>query len=391
MVEERHNIISQRAINIPPSGIRKFFDLSASVPGIISLGVGEPDYVTPWHISEAAISAIKKGYTMYTSNYGLADLRQELSRHLSNRYNVDYDPKTEIIVTSGASEALDIAMRAVIDPGDEVIVGDPTYVAYIPCITMPGGVPVTVPTSIDDDFEMKASEIEKRITPKTKAILLGNPNNPTGAVIEKDELVKIATLVEKYDLVVISDEIYDRLVYDGTHTCFASLTSMKERTITCGGFSKSYAMTGWRVGYVCAPAEIIEAMMKVHQYIMMCAPIMGQIGATEALQNGEDSVLEMVADYNRRRRVIVSGLNDIGLTCYMPKGAFYAFPSIKSTGLTSDEFAEKLLLEEHVVVVPGSVFGQCGDGHIRCCYAVALPDIEEALTRIRRFVKNYGK
>ena len=391
MAEERRNIISQRAINIPPSGIRKFFDLSAGVPGIISLGVGEPDYVTPWHISEAAISSIKKGYTMYTSNYGLAELRQELSRHLNKRYSVDYDAKTEIIVTSGASEALDIAMRATIDPGDEVIVGDPTYVAYIPCITMPGGVPVTVPTTMDDDFELKASQIEKRITPKTKAILLGNPNNPTGAVIEKDELLKIAKLVEKHDLVVISDEIYDRLVYDGIHTCFASLPGMKQRTITCGGFSKSYAMTGWRVGYVAAIPEVIEAMMKVHQYIMMCAPIMGQIGATEALKNGEDSVTEMVDDYNRRRRVIVSGLNDIGLECHMPKGAFYAFPSIKSTGMTSDEFAEKLLLEEHVVVVPGSVFGTCGDGHIRCCYAVALPDIEEALKRIDRFVKKHRK
>ncbi|MFC1906064.1 aminotransferase class I/II-fold pyridoxal phosphate-dependent enzyme [Chloroflexota bacterium] len=391
MTNKRRNIISQRSINIPPSGIRKFFDLSAGVPGIISLGVGEPDYVTPWHISEAAISSIKKGYTMYTSNYGLVELREELSRHLNQRYSINYDPKTEIIVTSGASEALDIAMRAVIDPGDEVIVGDPTYVAYIPCITMPGGLPVTVPTTMDDDFEMKASEIEKRITPKTKAILLGNPNNPTGAVIEKDELLKIADLVEKHDLVVISDEIYDRLVYDNVHTCFASLPGMKERTITCGGFSKSYAMTGWRVGYVGAVPDVIEAMMKVHQYTMMCAPIMGQIGAAEALKNGEESVLEMVEDYNRRRRVIVNGLNYIGLTCHMPKGAFYAFPSIKSTGLTSGEFAEKLLLEEHVVVVPGSVFGQCGDEHIRCCYAVALPDIEESLKRINRFVKKHSK
>ncbi len=390
MADKRRNIISQRATNIPPSGIRRFFDLSAGVPGIISLGVGEPDYVTPWHISEAAISSIKKGYTMYTSNYGLLELRQELSRHLNHRYKIDYDPKSEIIVTSGASEALDIAMRAVIDPGDEVIVGDPTYVAYIPCIIMPGGVPVTVPTTMDNDFELKASEIEKRITPKTKAVLLGNPNNPTGAVIEKDELLKIAKLVEKNDLAVISDEIYDRLVYDGEHTCFASLPGMKARTITCGGFSKSYAMTGWRVGYVAAIPNVIEAMMKVHQYIMMCAPIMSQIGAIEALKNGEDSVVEMVDDYNRRRRVIVNGLNDIGLECHMPKGAFYAFPSIKSTGLTSDEFAEKLLLEDHVVVVPGSVFGECGDGHIRCCYAVALPDIEEALKRIDRFVKKHS-
>jgi len=387
MANKRRNIISQTAINIPPSGIRKFFDLSAGVSGIISLGVGEPDYVTPWHISEAAITSIKKGYTMYTSNYGLLELRQLLSHHLSSRYSIDYDPKTEMIITSGASEALDIAMRAVIDPGDEVIVGDPTYVAYIPCITMPGGVPVTVSTTMDDDFELKASEIEKRITPKTKAILLGNPNNPTGAVIEQNELLKIAKVVQKHDLVVISDEIYDRLVYDSVHTCFASLGDMKERTITCGGFSKSYAMTGWRVGYVAAIPEIIEAIMKVHQYIMMCAPIMGQMGAIEALKNGEDSVTEMVDDYNRRRRVIVSGLNEIGLECHMPKGAFYAFPSIKSTGLSSDEFAEKLLVEEHVVVVPGPVFGQCGAGHVRCCYAVALPDIEEALKRISRFVR----
>ncbi|PIU57370.1 MAG: aromatic amino acid aminotransferase, partial [Chloroflexi bacterium CG07_land_8_20_14_0_80_51_10] len=371
---------------IPASGIRKYFDLLTSMEGVISLGVGEPDFVTPWHISEAGIYAVEKGYTMYTSNYGLIELRQELARHLRNRYGLEYDPNTELLITAGSSEALDLAMRAIINPGEEVIIPDPSYVAYMPCTILAGGTFVPVPTDVENDFKTEAAQIEKRITERTKAILLGYPNNPTGAVMGRADLTEIAKVAQRHNLLVISDEIYDRLVYGVEHTCFASLPDMQERTILVGGFSKAYAMTGWRIGYAAAPADIIEAMMKIHQYVMMCAPIMGQMAAIEALRDGEEAVQEMVADYDRRRRMIVKGLNDIGLACFESKGAFYAFPSIRSTGLSSEEFAERLLREEKVAVVPGSAFGECGEGHVRCCYAVALPDIEEALERMRRFV-----
>ncbi|MCX6012202.1 MAG: aminotransferase class I/II-fold pyridoxal phosphate-dependent enzyme [Chloroflexi bacterium] len=388
-MKNKLNFISERARQIPPSGIRKYFDLACTMKDVISLGVGEPDFVTPWHIREAAIDAINRGYTMYTSNYGLIELRQELSRHLKKRYEVEYNPDNELLITVGVSEALDIAIRAILDPGDEIIVHDPGYVAYAPCIIMAGAIPVAVPTTVENNYRLLASEVEKRITKKTKAILLGFPNNPTGAVMKKNDLIEIAALAKKYNLLVISDEIYDRLVYNGGHTCFSSLPGMKEQTILLGGFSKAYAMTGWRIGYAAATSEIIEAMMKIHQYIMMCAPIIGQKAALEALKYGENDVLEMVADYNRRRRIIVKGLNDIGLTCFEPHGAFYAFPSIKTTSLSSEDFAEKLLQEEQVVVVPGSVFGECGKGHIRCCYAVSLNSIQEALRRIDRFVKKH--
>ena len=381
-----NNAISKRVQGIPASGIRKYFDLLASMEGAISLGVGEPDFTTPWHISEAGIYAIEKGYTMYTSNYGLIELRKALAEHLQNRYCVAYNPNNEILITTGSSEALDLAMRAIINPGEEVIIPDPGYVAYMPCTVLAGGVVVPVPTFAENDFKVKAEEIEKRITPRTKAILLGFPNNPTGAVIDRKELELIADVVRRHNLMVISDEIYDRLVYGVEHTCFASLPGMQERTILINGFSKAYAMTGWRIGYALARAEIIEAMMKVHQYVMMCTPIMSQMAAIEAIKNGEEAVQEMVAEYDQRRRVIVKGLNEIGLRCFEPKGAFYAFPSIKSTGLSSGEFADKLLTEEKVVVIPGSAFGKCGEGYVRCCYAVSLPEIEEALERLKRFV-----
>lgn len=386
---KEHNLISKRVRDIPPSGIRKFFDLLASMEGVISLGVGEPDFVTPWHIREAGIYSVEKGYTSYTSNYGLLELREGIARYLKARYGLDYDPGSELLITVGVSEGLDLALRAILDPGDEVITPDPGYVSYMPCTVLAGGVFVPVPTTIENDFQVKAQDIEKRITPRTKAILLGYPNNPTGAVVDRKELLKVAQVAERHNLIVISDEIYERLVYGVQHTCFASLPGMKERTILLNGFSKAYAMTGWRIGYAAAPEEIIEAMMKIHQYTMMCAPTMAQMAAIEALKSGDEQVAEMVADYDKRRRIMVKGLNDIGLTCFEPRGAFYAFPSMKSTGLSSDEFAEKLLIEEKVAVVPGSTFGQCGEGYIRCCYATSLTEIEEALKRMGRFVERH--
>jgi aminotransferase len=383
--------ISQRVRKVPSSGIRRFFDLIASMEDVISLGVGEPDFVTPWHIAEAGVYAIEKGYTMYTSNYGLLELRRELSRHLKSRYSIEYDPEAELLITVGVSEGLDLALRAILDPGDEILVPEPSYVSYMPCVTFADGVFIPVPTSVENEFRVRAHDIEKRVGERAKAILLGYPNNPTGAVMTRGDLGHIAEVAERHDLMVISDEIYDRLVYGVEHTCFASLPGMKGRTILLGGFSKAYAMTGWRIGYAAAPAEIIEAMVRVHQYTMLCAPAMGQMAALEALRTGEDMAKEMVAEYDRRRRLIVKGLNEVGLSCFEPKGAFYAFPSVASTGLSSDEFSERLLLEERVVVVPGSTFGECGQGYVRCCYAVSMSGIEEALERMGRFVQRHHK
>jgi aminotransferase len=354
--------------------------------GVISLGVGEPDYPTPWAIREAAIYSLEKGYTHYTSNLGMPQLRQALAGELKNSYGLEYSPDTELLITVGVSEALDLAMRAVINPGDEVIIPDPSYVSYNSCVILAGGVPVMVPTSEQSGFEIDAADIAARLTDKTRAIMLGYPANPTGAVMPRRKLEQIAELAASRNLLLISDEIYARLVYGVEHTCLATLTGMQKNTILLGGFSKAYSMTGWRVGYAAANAEIIAAMTKIHQYTIMCAPTMGQVAAIEALQDGEDSVREMVEDYNRRRLVMVKGLCNIGLDCFEPKGAFYAFPSIKSTGLTSEDFAEKLLVEEKVAVVPGSAFGQCGEGYVRCCYATSLAEIEEALERIRRCV-----
>lgn len=380
---------SQRVNQISPSGIRRFFDLLASIEGVISLGVGEPDFATPWHICEAAISSLGKGYTMYTSNSGMPELRQELARHLKNSYNLEYDPDSELLITVGVSEALDLAMRAILNPRDEVIMPDPCYVSYNPCVILAGGMPIMVAANQESNFEISAADIEARITNRTKAILIGYPANPTGAVMTRDKLAQIAEVARRHRLLVISDEIYAKLVYGVKHTCFATLPEMKEGTILLGGFSKTYAMTGWRIGYAAAPREIIASMTKIHQYTMMCAPTMGQIAAIEALRSGEDSAAEMVEDYNRRRLIIVKGLNNIGLPCFEPRGAFYAFPSIKSSGMTSEEFAERLLIEEKVAVVPGTAFGQCGEGYVRCCYATSLADIEEALSRMKRFVAKH--
>ena len=383
------SFISRQAKQIVPSGIRRFFDLIASIDGVISLGIGEPDYATPWHIREAAIYSLEKGYTMYTSSSGMPELRQELSRHLGDNYNVAYSPDNELLVTVGVSEALDLAIRAIINPGDEVIMPDPCYTSYNPCVIMAGGTPVMIPTNQENNFEISGADIEKRVTPRTKAILIGYPANPTGAVMTRDKLTQIAKVARRHQLLVISDEIYGKLAYGVEHTCFAALSEMRENTILLGGFSKAYAMTGWRIGYAAAHQEIIAAMTKIHQYTMLCASIMGQAAAIEALKSGESSVTEMIEEYNRRRLVIVKGLNDIGLSCFEPRGAFYAFPSIKSTGMTSEKFAERLLIEAKVAVVPGSAFGQCGEGHIRCCYATSLADIEEALSRMKQFVAKH--
>jgi len=389
--KKQQELISARVNRLSPSGIRKFFDLLAGMEGVISLGIGEPDYTTPWHIREAAIHSLEEGHTHYTSNSGMPELRKELSRYLKENYNLTYDPNGELLVTVGVSEALDLTMRAILNPGDEVIMPDPCFVAYEPAVILAGGEPVKVPTSQENDFEISAADIESRITDKTKAIFIGFPANPTGAVMSRDKLLQIAEVARRHQLLVVSDEIYGKLVYGIEHTCFASLPGMQESTILLSGFSKAYAMTGWRVGYAAASKDIIAAMTKVHQYTIMSAPTMAQVAAIEALRTGEASALEMVKDYNQRRQVIVKGLNDIGLTCFEPRGAFYAFPSIKSTGLTSEEFSEKLLFEEKVAVVPGSAFGQCGEGYVRCCYATSLADIEEALARMKRFVDKHNK
>jgi len=389
--QQRKSLISQQVKRLPPSGIRRFFDLLASIEGVISLGIGEPDFATPWHIREAAIYSLEKGYTMYTSNLGMPELRQELSRYLSTNYNLEYDPDTELLITVGVSEALDLTMRAILNPGDEVIMPDPCYVSYSPCVVLAGGTPIMVPTNQENNFEISPPDIEARVTSKTKAILIGYPANPTGAVMPKDKLSQIAEIARRHQLLVISDEIYAKLVYGVEHTCFATLPGMKESTILLSGFSKAYAMTGWRIGYAAANKEVTASMTKIHQYTMLCASVMGQVAAIEALKSGEDSIAEMVEEYNRRRLVIVEGLNDIGLSCFEPRGAFYAFPSIKGTGMTSEEFSERLLIEEKVAVVAGTAFGQCGEGYVRCCYATSLADIEEALSRMKRFVAKHKK
>jgi len=391
MPRKKPNNTSKRVNQIAPSGIRRFFDLVASMEGVISLGVGEPDFPTPWHIREAAIYSMEKGNTMYTSNLGMPELRQELAKYLKKEYKLDYDPDTELLITVGVSEGVDLATRAILDPGDEVIMADPSYVSYSSCVVLAGGKAVMIPTYEKNSFELSADDIEKKISDKTKAILIGYPANPTGAVMSRAKLEKIAEVAKRHQLTIISDEIYSSLVYGVEHTCAATLPDMKDSTVLLGGFSKAYAMTGWRIGYAAGNKDIIGAMFKIHQYTIMCAPTMGQVAAIEALKSGNDSVNEMVSDYNRRRLFMVKGFNKIGLPCFEPRGAFYAFPSIKATGLSSEEFAEKLLMEERVAVIPGSAFGECGEGYIRCCYATSLADIEEALARMGRFVGKHKK
>ena len=385
-IAQRHHF-SRKVTTIPSSGIRRFFDLIGSMEDVISLGVGEPDFVTPERFSQAAFDAVRRGETHYTSNYGLPELRDAIADHLERLYGIRYDPASEIVVTTGVSEGLLLATHALLDPGDELLSPDPYYVAYLPCCVLAGGTFVSVPTSMEHDFRVSAPDLEARVTDRTKAILLGYPANPTGAQMTREDLSEIADLAARRDLIVISDEIYDRLSYGIPHTCFPSLPGMRERTVLLGGFSKAYAMTGWRVGWVCAPTDILEAMMKIHQYIIMSAPTPSQFAALEAIRNGEEDAQRFLAEFDARRRLIVPGLNHMGLTTFEPKGAFYAFPSVRSTGLSDVEFADRLLQEAKVAVIPGSAFGECGRGHVRVCYAAPRPALEEALERIRRFVR----
>ena len=372
----------------PPSGIRRFFDIASEMDDVISLGVGEPDFVTPWRVREAGIYALEHGYTTYTSNAGLPELRQLICEGLKQRYGADYSWQDECLITTGVSEGLDLTLRVLLNPGDEVIVPEPCYVAYEPCVAFAGGTPVRVATRWEDGFAIDPAAIEGAITPRTKAVLLGSPANPPGAVQPREALEGLVRLAEEHDLYLVSDEIYDRLTYVGTHTCLGALPGARERTVVLGGFSKAQAMTGWRVGWICAPQPVAELAVRVHQYTMLCAPHISQLAAVEALAHADDEVTAMVADYDRRRRVFVKGLRETGLECPEPQGAFYAFPSIRSSGLDSETFAEKLLHAEHVAVVPGSVFGPSGEGHVRCSYATALPLLEEALVRIDRFLRS---
>ena len=379
--------VSPLVRSIPPSGIRRFFDIVAEMSGVVSLGVGEPDFVTPWHIRESCVHGLQRGYTSYTSNYGLLELRQEIARMLETDYGVVYDPKCEALITVGVSEALDLAMRALLSPGDEVLVPEPCYVSYNACVSLAGGVPISVCSSRENEFRVTVDQLAAALTPRTKALLIGYPNNPTGAVMSREDLAAIARFAEQHDLIVISDEIYASLTYDGEHTCFASLPGMRDRTILLNGFSKAYAMTGWRIGYAMGNADFIGAMTKIHQYTMLCAPITAQIAAIEAIKQGTASRNKMVDEYDRRRRLMVDGLRNIGLDCFEPRGAFYVFPSIRNTGLTSLQFAEQLLQAEKVALVPGDAFGACGEGFVRCSYASSSKNLSEALDRIGRFVK----
>lgn len=373
--------------SIPPSGIRRFFDLVSGSKDIISLGVGEPDFVTPWHVREACVYSLEQGKTSYTHNAGLPELREEIAAYLHKRFHLQYEPSNQILVTVGGSEAIDLALRAIIVPGDEILVPEPSYISYSPIATLSGGVAVGIETFARDNFKLTAEAMKQKLTPKTKALILSYPSNPTGGIMGYEDYLPIARLVEEHDLLVITDEIYAELTYGADHVSFASLPGMKDRTIVISGFSKAFAMTGWRIGYVCGHPELIQAMLKIHQYTIMCAPVMGQIAAIESLRNGLEEKDRMVEAYNQRRRLVVKGFREIGLDCHEPQGAFYAFPSIQSTGLTSQEFAERLLIEGKVAAVPGDVFGMGGEGFIRCSYATSVNNLLEALERIQKFVQ----
>ena len=386
--------LNGRIAAVPPSGIRRFFDIAAGMKDTISLGVGEPDFKTPYSIRNAAIDSLVDGETQYTANRGLPELRNEISLYLKGRYGLSYDPDTDILVTIGASEAIDVALRALIEPGDEVLVPEPSYVSYSPGVIFAGGTPVGVITREEDDFRLKAGYLEQRVTPRTKALILPYPNNPTGGIMEEQDLREVAEFVRKHDLMVISDEIYSELVYDGKkHFSFATVEGMAERTLTINGFSKSFAMTGWRVGYACGPAEIIGVMNKIHQYSIMCAPRQGQIAAASALRNGRENGYEEISrmrdSYDRRRRYMVNAFREMGLECFEPYGAFYAFPSIRTTGMSSEEFCARLLREKNVAAVPGTAFGPSGEGNIRCCYATSIDKITVAMERISEFIHSY--
>ena len=382
--------LARHVQGLKPSGIRKFFDIVATMKDVISLGIGEPDFVTPAPIIEAGIQALHAGETHYTSNAGLIELRQAITEHIQRTYSVDYSPVTEAIISVGVSEALYLTMTALLNPGEEVIIPTPCFVSYQAEVILAGGVPVEIATFVEDGFQVEPDRLESAITPRTKAILLGYPNNPTGAVYTRDVLLEIARIAEKHDLIVISDELYDQLVYGVSHVCFPSLPGMRNRTVLLGGFSKNYAMTGWRAGFACGPADIIKGLVRIHQYTIMSAPTMSQLAALEAIQHCSKYVEEMRLEYDRRRRLIVGGLNHLGLPTFEPHGAFYAFPNVAITGMDDESFAQKLLEEERVAVVPGSSFGAGGEGFVRCSYATAYEKIEEALNRMQDFMHRHG-
>lgn len=385
------NPLSEKVVAIEPSGIRKFFDIVSEMKDAISLGVGEPDFDTPWHVREEGIYSLEKGCTFYTSNAGLKELRIEIAKYLHRRCNVSYDHETEIMITVGGSEAIDLALRAMLDPGDEVLIPMPSFVSYLPCVTLADGVPVVIELKEEDEFKLTRQQLLDSITDKTKVLILPFPNNPTGAVMTKEDLAEIVDVIIERDLFVISDEIYSELTYNGDHVTIASFPGMRDRCVLINGFSKSYAMTGWRLGYAAAPALILQQMLKIHQFAIMCAPTTSQYAAVEALRNGDKDVEEMREAYNQRRRFLIKALRDMGLEVFEPFGAFYVFPSIKQFGMTSDEFAEKLLEEEKVAVVPGTAFGACGEGFLRISYAYSVEDLKKALEKIEKFVNRHKK
>ncbi|NLK21297.1 MAG: aminotransferase class I/II-fold pyridoxal phosphate-dependent enzyme [Epulopiscium sp.] len=385
----KKEMIATKVRELPPSGIRKFFDVANEMKDVISLGVGEPDFDTPWHIREEGIYSLEKGKTIYTSNSGLMELRCEISTYLSRRFNITYNPNTQILVTVGASEAIDLALRALLNPGDEVLIPEPSYVSYKPCAIMAGGNPVVITTKAENEFRLTPEQLEEHITDKTKVLILPYPNNPTGGIMEKSDLEKIAEVLRKRDILVISDEIYAELTYDKEHVSIAMLPGMYENTLVINGFSKAYAMTGWRMGYAAGPKDLIAEMTKIHQYAIMCAPTISQYAGIEALKNGDNDVAQMKASFNRRRKIMVNGFRNMGMDCFEPLGAFYVFPSIQKTGLTAEEFCTKLLYEQKVAVVPGTAFGESGEGFIRCSYAYSIENIKEALKRIELFMQQY--
>ena len=390
------NPLSNTIVNIPPSGIRKFFDIVSEMDGAISLGVGEPDFDTPWHVRDAGIRSLEMGKTFYTSNAGLKELKQEICNYLKRRMQVEYDYNKEVMVTIGGSEAIDAALRAMLDPGDEVLIPQPSYVSYVPCTILAGGVPVVIELEEKDQFRLTREKLLEKITDRTKILVLPFPNNPTGAIMEREDLEAVAQIVEEKDLFVISDEIYAELTYRKKHVTIASLPGMRERTVLINGFSKAYAMTGWRIGYACAPAPILKQMLKIHQYAIMCAPPTSQYAAVEAVKNGDSDIEEMKRSYDERRRYLLKEFRSLGMDCFEPYGAFYMFPCIKRFHMTSEEFATRLLREEKIAIVPGTAFGDCGEGYLRVSYAYSLEDLKRAIRRIRRFVnrldeENAGK
>ncbi len=385
------SLVIDKIKNIPPSGIRKFFDVANEIEGAISLGVGEPDFDTPWHIREEGIYSLEKGKTFYTANAGLMELRQEVCNYLHRRFNLSYNAKTQTLITVGASEGIDLVLRAIIEKDDEVLIPEPSFVAYKPCVVMAGGTPVVINTKAENQFKLTAEQLQENITDKTKALILPYPNNPTGAIMEKEDLEKIANVLKDKNILIISDEIYAELTYNKHHVSIASIKGMYNKTLVLSGLSKAYAMTGWRIGYAAGPEDIIAAMTKIHQYCIMCAPTTSQYASIEALKSGDKDIEDMVKDYSVRRRVMVNGFRNMGLDCFEPLGAFYVFPSIQKTGLTTDEFVLNLLKEQKVAVVPGNAFGDCGEGFIRCSYAYSIDNINEALKRIRKFVAKYIK